>query len=155
MACWLFKTEPDAYSIDDLAREQVGQWDGVRNYQARNRLRDDVQVGDLVLIYHSSCAQPAVVGLARVSRAATPDPSQFDADSAAFDPKATRAAPRWYQVAVHFIEKFPQPMALQTIKQTPDLAGMELVRRSRLSIQTVSKSEFMAICQYCKADLHQ
>ena len=155
MAYWLFKTEPDTYSIDTLAGERTGAWDGVRNFQARNRLRDEVKFGDLVLIYHSSCAQPAVVGLARVTGEAVADPSQFDETSDGFDAKARLDKPRWYQVELTFVEKFPQPLTLKTIRNTPSFSDMELINRSRLSIQAVSKQHFMAICQQCGARLHQ
>ena len=154
MAYWLFKTEPDTYSIDDLAADGTGSWDGVRNYQARNRLRDEISAGDPVLIYHSSCAEPAVVGLARVSGEAQPDPTQFVTGSDGFDPRASTDAPRWYQVELTFLEKFPRPLSLKTIKQNPDLADMELVTRSRLSIQKVTRQHFMAMCQQCGARLH-
>ena len=95
MQHWLFKTEPETYSIADLQREDRCGWEGIRNYQARNRLRDEVAVGDPVLIYHSNCAEPAVVGLAEICGAASPDPFQFDPDSKYHDPKATAEQPRW------------------------------------------------------------
>lgn len=139
MNYWLFKTEPDVFSLDDLARMQVSGWDGIRNYQARNRLRDEVQVGDQVLIYHSSCAQPALVGLAEVCRAAYPDPTQFDATSAHYDAKSSVAAPRWVQVDVRYLRHLQRPVTLKEIKAAADFADMELVTRGRLSVQQVTQ----------------
>lgn len=139
MNYWLFKTEPDVFSLDDLARMQVSGWDGIRNYQARNRLRDEVQVGDQVLIYHSSCAQPALVGLAEVCRAAYPDPTQFDATSAHYDAKSSVAAPRWVQVDVRYLRHLQRPVTLKEIKAAADFGDMELVTRGRLSVQQVTQ----------------
>jgi len=135
---WLFKTEPDEYSIDDLRRDGVGRWDGIRNYQARNRLRDQVKVGDQVFIHHSSCKTPAVVGLARVCAAAYPDPSQFDPDSPYFDAKSTVDAPRWLAVDIRHEKHLPEPITLKQIKQLPVFSELELVTHPRLSIQQVS-----------------
>lgn len=139
MNYWLFKTEPDVFSLDDLARMQVSGWDGIRNYQARNRLRDEVQVGDQVLIYHSSCAQPALVGLAEVCRAAYPDPTQFDATSAHYDAKSSVAAPRWVQVDVRYLRHLERAVTLKEIKAAADFGDMELVTRGRLSVQQVTQ----------------
>ncbi|MFN3713430.1 MAG: EVE domain-containing protein [Alcanivoracaceae bacterium] len=147
---WLFKTEPDTYGIDDLQREQRCGWEGIRNYQARNRLRDEVHNGDLVLIYHSSCAVPAVVGLAEVIGEAAPDPSQFHPESPYFDPKSNPDAPRWVLVNVAWRETFVRPLSLKAIKESPQFDQMELVSRSRLSIQTVPASCFSAILKLCR-----
>lgn len=145
MTYWLFKTEPDVFSIDDLARQGVSGWDGIRNYQARNRLRDEVQLGDLVFIYHSSCAEPALVGLAEVVRTAYPDPTQFDAASDHFDAKSTPDAPRWVQVDVRYLRHLPRPVTLKQVKNTAALSEMELVSRGRLSIQRVSDAQARAL----------
>ena len=149
MAYWLFKTEPDEYSIDDLQAEPEGfaVWDGIRNYQARNNLRDRVAAGDDVLIYHSSCKRVGVVGTARVVRAAYPDPDQFNPDSKYFDPKAQTDNPRWYCVDVMFTGKFTQPVSMSTIRQDPRLADMALVTQGRLSIQPVTAREWQIINQ--------
>lgn len=139
MAFWLFKTEPDVFSIDDLKREQQSGWEGIRNYQARNRLRDEVQVGDDVLIYHSNAKPPGVVGLAKVCKAAEPDPFQFNPDSKYHDPKSDPANPRWQWVTVQYVAHAKTPLWLPDIKADPFFAEMELVTRSRLSIQKVDE----------------
>lgn len=141
MACWLFKTEPDTYSIDDLKREKTTHWDGIRNYQARNRLRDEIKPGDQVLIYHSSCKQPAVVGLAEITRGAHPDPSQFDPQSSGHDAKSDPGNPRWVQVSLRFRQKFAREVSLREIRQDKTLQDMELLHRPRLSVQQVSPGE--------------
>ncbi|MFZ5653440.1 MAG: EVE domain-containing protein [Pseudomonadota bacterium] len=150
MQHWLFKTEPETYSIADLKREGHCGWEGIRNYQARNRLRDEVAVGDPVLIYHSNCAEPAVVGLAEVCGAARPDPFQFDPDSKYHDAKATAEQPRWVLVEVAYRETFPRPLSLRAIKADPQFADLELVSRSRLSIQKVGAAQFDAILRLCR-----
>lgn len=147
MAYWLFKSEPDEYSIDDLQNEARGfaSWDGIRNYQARNHLRDQVKVGDGVLFYHSSCKDVGIAGTAKVVKAAYPDPTQFDSKSKYYDAKATTDNPRWYCVDVAYVCKFPCLLPLATIKQTPQLAEMALLRHGRLSIQPVSRAEWQWI----------
>jgi predicted RNA-binding protein with PUA-like domain len=150
MAHWLFKTEPDTYSIDDLQREGRCGWEGIRNYQARNRLRDEVRPGDEVLIYHSSCATPAVVGLATVVSPSAPDPNQFDPESPYYDPKSNPDTPRWVWVELQWQETFTRPLPLKEIKQHPFYADMELITRSRLSIQTVTPDVFKAIVKQCR-----
>ncbi|MDX2024641.1 MAG: EVE domain-containing protein [Deltaproteobacteria bacterium] len=145
MAAWLMKSEPEVFSIDDLAKAKTTFWDGVRNYQARNLMRDDMKPGDLVLFYHSNAKPPGVAGVAEVIKAARPDPSQFDATSEKFDPGATPAEPRWFGVDIKFRSKFATPVSLDTIKATPALANMVLVKRSRLSVQPVTDAEFKAI----------
>ena len=138
---WLMKSEPDTYSIDDLERDGSTHWDGVRNYKARNNMRA-MNVGDEVLFYHSSAKPPGVAGLARVSRAAYPDPGQFDKKSKYFDAKSNRAEPRWDMVDIEFTAKADEPLGLSEIKADPALADMELVRYGRLSVQSVTKAEF-------------
>ena len=150
MKHWLFKTEPDTYSIDDLKREGRCGWEGIRNYQARNRLRDEVRKGDTVLIYHSSCAVPAVVGLAEVIGDARPDPSQFDPESPYYDPKSPDDAPRWLLVDLRWVETFATPLTLKAIKADPQFSEMELASRSRLSIQKVDAAAMRAIVKLCR-----
>ncbi|WP_299944751.1 EVE domain-containing protein [uncultured Microbulbifer sp.] len=147
MAFWLFKSEPNEYSLQDLAAEPGGRgcWDGIRNYQARNYLRDRVALGDGVLFYHSACKQPAVVGTAEVVRAAYPDPAQFDPDSRYFDPRASTDKPRWYCVDLTWRGQFAQPLPLIEIRKNPQLTEMVLVKQGRLSIQPVRKAEWETI----------
>lgn len=147
MAYWLFKTEPSVFSLDDL-KERPGMtehWDGVRNYQARNFLRDAVKAGDLVLIYHSNIPEPAVVGIAQVVRAGYPDFTALDPASGHFDPKSSADNPIWYMVDVRYVEAFPRPVTLEEIKGIPLLSCMPLVKRSRLSIQPVTPEEWQII----------
>ena len=138
---WLMKSEPDVYSIDDLERDGSTQWDGVRNYKARNNLRA-MKVGDEVLYYHSNAKPPGVVGIARVSREAYPDPSQFDEKSHYYDEKSKRDDPRWSLVDVEFVARFPREVSLDDVKSEKALADMELVRYGRLSVQSVTKAQF-------------
>jgi len=147
MQYWLFKTEPDEFSIDDLQRKQEEIWDGIRNYQARNFLRDQVALGDLVLIYHSSCKEPGIVGIAKVIKTAFPDPSQFNDQSKYFDAKSTPDNPRWISVTLEFVEKLPI-IALSTLKSDKQLESMCLVQKgSRLSIQPVIEDEWKYIIE--------
>ncbi|HEX8696267.1 MAG TPA: EVE domain-containing protein [Longimicrobium sp.] len=139
------KSEPDVYSIDDLARDGSTSWEGVRNYQARNFMRDDMRVGDPVLFYHSSADPPGVAGLARVSRAGSPDPSARDPASDYYDEKATDADPRWYMVDVEFVEKFPRLVTLDDLRAAPGLEKMLVLNRSRLSVQPVTDAEYEAV----------
>lgn len=142
MRYWLMKSEPADYSIDDLARDGVTHWDGVRNYQARNLMRDELRVGDRVLFYHSNAEPPAVVGVAEVTREAYPDHTQFDPDDTHFDPKSDPEDPRWIMVDVRFVEKLPREVGLPELKTYPELAGMVLLNRSRLSVQPVTEEEY-------------
>ena len=148
MGFWLFKTEPDAFSIDDLAaRPQLTEpWDGVRNYQARNFLRDKVQLGDKVFIYHSSCKQVGIAGVAEVVKAGYPDTEQFNPESKYYDPKASIDAPRWYRVDVKFVEKFNTVLPLKIIKSLPEVTEVGLVKKGhRLSIMPVEENEWHAL----------
>lgn len=149
---WLFKTEPQAFSIDDLVSKpnQTEHWDGIRNYQARNFLRDQVKLGDQVFIYHSSCKQVGIVGLAEVVKEAYPDHTQFDPDSNYHDPKSDPANPRWYMVDVKLVEKFPQILPLKEIKGIAEIIEIGLVKKGhRLSIMPVTESEFSILKQRC------
>jgi predicted RNA-binding protein with PUA-like domain len=148
MAYWLFKSEPTAYSFADLLAEpdRTTGWDGVRNFQARNFLRDQVQVGDGVLFYHSSAEPPAIVGIAEVVRAGHPDPTAFDPQAEHYDPKSDRASPTWYQVAIRAVRAIDPPLDLPSLSRVPELAGMELLRKgSRLSVQPVTQDQWNTI----------
>ena len=139
MACWLMKSEPDAYSIDELEKDGREMWDGIRNYQARNMMRDDMRIGDDVFFYHSNCKEPAIVGLARVASEPYPDPTQFDPDEKYYDPKSEAGNPRWILVDVEFVRKLARPITLAELKAHPELDGMILTRKgNRLSIMPVS-----------------
>jgi predicted RNA-binding protein with PUA-like domain len=144
---WLFKSEPSCFSFDDLENrpDRTEHWDGVRNFQARNFLRDEVLTGDGVLFYHSSIPRPAIIGTADVVRGGYPDWTAFDPESDHFDPRGTPDAPLWFMVDVRFGRRFPHEVSLEEIKGHPALSGMELVRRSRLSIQPVSEREWEII----------
>lgn len=141
------KSEPTCYSIDDLQRDKIGRWDDVRNYQARNFMRDDMQKGDMVLFYHSSTSAIGVVGLARIAKAAYPDPTQFDAKSYKFDAKATPEKPRWVSVDLQFVKKFSEPVLLTELKNDPAFSDMLVIKKGmRLSIQPVAEKHFQKIC---------
>ncbi|KZN64156.1 EVE domain-containing protein [Pseudoalteromonas luteoviolacea] len=147
MAYWLFKTEPDAYSLDDLknAPQQSTFWEGIRNYQARNFMRDSMQEGDLVFIYHSSCKIPSVVGIAKVTKAAEVDPYQFDASSDYYDPKSNPDNPRWIGVTVQYVEQLTNPVTLKAIKANEDIVDLALKKAGRLSIMPVTEAEWQHI----------
>ena len=142
---WLMKTEPADFSIDDLARVGVEPWSGVRSYQARNYMRDSMQVGDDVLFYHSSCAVPGIYGIAEVASAAYPDPSQFDRKSKYFDADAVAAEPRWFLVDVAYVRTLASPITLTLIRTRTDVLGEDfhLTRKgSRLSVMPVSAAQW-------------
>lgn len=141
---WLMKSEPNEFSLQDLAARpgQTEPWDGVRNYQARNFMRA-MQLGDGVLFYHSNCALPGVVGLAEVSRSAYPDPTQFDPGNSHYDPCSDPANPRWDLVEVRYVRAFPRTVSLDELRQTPGLEANPVVRRgNRLSIVPVTHAEW-------------
>ncbi|RME15925.1 MAG: EVE domain-containing protein [Bdellovibrio sp.] len=143
---WLMKSEPDVYSIDDLKRDKVTFWDGVRNYQARNFMRDQMQEGDEVLFYHSNAKPPGVVGLAKIVKVGIPDPTAFDPQSEYFDPKSSPENPRWYGVEVQFLEKWKAPVTLEEIKKHPQLKNMLVAQKGqRLSVQPVEASHFRTL----------
>ena len=140
------KCEPDAYSIDDLERDGVTGWEGVRNYQARNFMRDDMQVGDRVLFYASNANPSGVTGLARIARAGYPDPFAFEPGHPYHDPASRRAAPTWYTVDVGFVERFPAIVPLETLKAAPGLAKMMVTQKgSRLSVQPATAAEYAIV----------
>ena len=143
---WLMKSEPDAFSIDDLKRKGQEHWDGVRNYQARNFMRDGMRIGDKVFFYHSNCAEPGIVGVAEVATDAYPDPSQFDPKSKYFDAASSRDNPRWMLVDVKFVKKLKRNITLKELQADPALADMALVRKgNRLSVMPVGAEEWRHI----------
>ncbi len=148
MAYWLFKSEPLAYSFADLlaAPDRTTGWDGVRNYQARNYLRDQIKVGDGVLFYHSSADPPCIAGIAKVVKAGHPDPTAFDPNDDHYDPKSDRSEPTWYQVSIQAVRPIDPPVELPALHAIPELAKMELLRKgSRLSVMPVSPGEWKKI----------
>jgi len=154
MKYWLVKTEPDSFSIEDLAASpnQTTCWDGVRNYQARNFLRDEMRVGDRVLFYHSNADPPAIVGTATVVREAYPDATAWKRGDHHFDPKASPENPIWQMVDIRLEEIFEAPLSLDELRKVSALKKMELLRRgSRLSVQPVNKSEFDAVLKLARA----
>lgn len=143
---WLIKSEPTAYSIDDLKRDKTTLWEGVRNYQARNFMMKEMKTGDEALFYHSSAEPPGAVGVAEVSGAAEPDPTQFDSTDSHYDPKATPADPIWFCVRVKFKEKFARQVTLAELRERKELQDMVLLQKgSRLSIQPVTEKEFKLV----------
>jgi predicted RNA-binding protein with PUA-like domain len=150
MKHWLMKTEPSTFSIDDLDKspKRTTCWDGVRNYQARNMLRDEFSVGDLAFIYHSSCDEPGIVGIAKVVRSGYPDPTALDPKHDHYDPKATKDDPRWYMVDVQLEKRFVRPVSLDALRAhaATTLAGMLILRSgNRLSITPVDASHWKFI----------
>ncbi|GAA5121373.1 EVE domain-containing protein [Alloalcanivorax gelatiniphagus] len=155
MRSWLFKTEPKDFSLQDLqdAPDQTTGWDGVRNYQARNRIRDEVQEGDRVLIYHSRGKNPSIVGEARVVSAPYPDPTQFQPQHPGFDPRSSEDMPRWFQVDVRYVSSYAEPLPLARMRQYPEFADLELVIRPRLSIQQITDRQYQQILSLCEPEL--
>lgn len=148
MNYWLMKSEPDTFSIDDLAKrpKQTEPWDGVRNYQVRNWLRDSMQVGDLAFFYHSSCKIPGIVGIIEIVKAGYPDASAFDPQSPYFDSDSNPDKPRWFRVDVRLVKKFPQTITLNDLRSNPALRSMRVLERgSRLSITPVTEAEWKEI----------
>jgi len=140
MAYWLMKSEPDAYSIDDLARDGREPWDGIRNYQARNMMRDDMKIGDEAFFYHSNCKEPGIVGIMKVASEPYPDPTQFDRKSKYYDPASTREDPRWCLVDVEFVRRLDRTITLSEIRDAPGLDGLILTRKgNRLSVMPIEK----------------
>lgn len=145
MRYWLMKSEPDAYGIDDLARDGVTAWWGVRNYQARNFMRDQMKPGDRGFFYHSNCKEPGIVGIVEVSKAAYPDATQFDRKSKYYDPKATPENPRWVNVEVKLVKK-TRPVSLAELRAQPELAAMRvLATGNRLSITPVDPAHWKLV----------
>ena len=150
MAFWLFKSEPITFSFQHLnsCTDKTTGWDGVRNYQARNRLRDDIKVGDKVLFYHSNTDLPGIAGIAEVVEDGGPDPTAFDRDSQYYDPKSQIDAPTWYQVKIRALRAIEPILPLSKLRESPALRDMELCQRgSRLSVQTVSTDHWKTIME--------
>lgn len=148
MNYWLMKSEPDTFGIDDLMQRpnQTEPWDGVRNYQARNMLRDAMQLGDSVFFYHSNCKVPGIVGMMTIVCAGYPDETAFDPNDAHFDPKSNPEKPTWYRVDVKFVKKLSRTISLTELKQHPELTDLALIRRgNRLSIMPVSAEQWAFI----------
>ena len=148
MQYWLFKSEPSCFSITDLSRSsgRTSPWDGVRNYQARNMMRDDMQVGDRGFFYHSSCTPPGIAGVVEIVKAGYPDETAWDSHSDHFDPKSTPEKPRWYRVDVKLVQLFPRLITLAELKQQPALTSMLINRKgNRLSITSVTATEWQAV----------
>ena len=142
MNYWLMKSEPDVFGIDDLCKapEKTEPWDGVRNYQARNMMRDDMKKGDLVFFYHSNCKEPGIAGIMKIASEGYPDHTAFEPKEKYFDPKSDPGNPRWYMVDVRYVRKLKRVITLSELKEIPELSGLPLVRRgNRLSIMPVSK----------------
>lgn len=143
MNYWLMKTEPTTYGIDDLVKQGTTPWEGVRNYQARNFMRDEMKIGDKVLFYHSNATPPGIVGLAEVCKESYPDYFAWDPDSKYFDPKSPKDNPRWMMVDVKFVEKFKDIISLDDLRTYPELSDMVVLKKgSRLSIQPVTKAQY-------------
>jgi predicted RNA-binding protein with PUA-like domain len=150
MGYWLMKSEPDVFGIDHLEKRprRTEPWDGVRNYQARNMLRDEMRTGDLAFFYHSSCAEPGIVGIMEIVREGYPDATQFDPDAKYYDPASDPAQPRWYRVDVRYVRHLARPVALAELKIYADgpLAGLPLLRRgNRLSVMPVTPGQWAFI----------
>ena len=146
MQYWLMKTEPDVYSIDDLARDKKTYWDGVRNYQARNFMRDQMKPGNLLFFYHSNAEPPGIAGVAEVASTGYPDPSAFDPQDVHYDPDSKKDKPAWYVVDIKFVKKFKRLIDLEELKKISSLSKMPLLQRGqRLSVQPVSAGEWKTI----------
>jgi predicted RNA-binding protein with PUA-like domain len=154
---WLMKSEPESFSIDDLARapRQTACWDGVRNYQARNMLRDEMKRGDLAFFYHSNCEPPGIVGIVEIVREGYADHTAFDPRDHHFDPKSDPSSPRWFMVDVKLVEKFSRALSLRELKENSvgDLAGFQLLARgNRLSVMPVSARHWKVVNAISKAN---
>ena len=148
MSYWLIKTEPTEFSIDDLEKrpDQIEHWDGVRNYQARNMLRDEMKIGDVAFFYHSNCAEPGIVGTVKIVKEGYPDHTAFDPENKHFDPKSDKENPRWYMVDVKLDKKFDRTITLSEMRLHPELDSLILLRKgNRLSVMPVDEKHFQAI----------
>ena len=144
---WLMKSEPSAYSIDDLERDKTEPWDGIRNYEARNFMKDSMKVGDQAFFYHSNADPIAIVGIMEIASEPYPDFTQFDPKSKYFDAKSSEANPRWMLVDVKFVQKFDKPVTREEMKEEPALQDMMIFKRSRLSITPVTEAEWKKILE--------
>lgn len=147
MNYWLMKSEPDTFSIDDLKRQKKSDWEGVRNYQARNFMRDQMKVGDLAFFYHSNAKPSGVAGICKISKINIPDYTAWDPKSKYFDPKTDPDNPRWIMVQVEFVEKFPEVISLHELRKHKELKNLMILQKgSRLSITPVTNIEYQTIC---------
>ena len=152
MKFWLMKSEPETFSIDDLARDKVTPWEGVRNYQARNFMWKEMQAGDWALFYHSNAEPPGVAGLMKIVTQAHPDKSSFNKRSEYFDARSSTEKPSWYCVDCEFVEKFPNFVSLESLRNEKALSELLVIKRGqRLSIQPVSQKDFLKICQMAQS----
>ncbi len=151
---WLMKSEPSEFSIDDLKAKKRWHWDGVRNYEARNFMRDEMHIGDLIIFYHSNAIPSGPAGVARVASLPYPDFTQFNKDSKYFDPKATNKEPRWFMVDVTFVKRFLRTISRNELQQKRALHNMKLWKRPRLSITPLSKNEFNVIISIAEMNSH-
>lgn len=149
---WLMKSEPYVFSIDDLKEVDTEPWDGIRNYEARNTMRDDMKVGDKILFYHSNVRPPVIAGTMEVASEPYPDPTQFDPESDYFDEKSSEEDPTWQLVDVKFVQKFDEPVTRDAIKEEPALQDMVLLNRFRLSITPVTEAEWKKIHEMAGAE---
>jgi predicted RNA-binding protein with PUA-like domain len=148
MRYWLLKSEGDCYSIDDLKQDKVTAWTGIRNYQARNFMRDDMKKGDMALFYHSSSKPTGIYGIAKIISAGYADPTQFDPKDGHYDPTSKKDDPRWVCVDVQFVQKCKEPVSLEEIKRDPHLEGMMVrAQGSRLSVQPVEEKHFKYVTE--------
>lgn len=147
---WLMKSEPEAYSIDDLQRDGREPWDGIRNYEARNFMRDEMKIGDRALFYHSNVKPPVIAGVMEICSEPYPDPTQFDPKSNYFDEKSSESDPTWMLVDVKFVEKFPVPVTRNELKEDSRLKEMMLFKRNRLSISRVTEEEYQRVIEIAK-----
>lgn len=146
MQYWLMKSEPDVFGIDHLRKAVIEPWDGVRNYQARNMMRDQMQIGDQIFFYHSNCDVPGITGIAEVATSGYPDKTAFDPAAKYFDPKSDPNNPRWYRVDVKFVRELNRTISLQELREHPELENMPLVRKgNRLSVMPVTEQEWQYI----------
>lgn len=149
---WLMKSEPDDFSIDDLEKVETEPWDGVRNYQARNYMRDEMEMGEGILFYHSNIKTPAIAGTMKVASKPYADPTQFDPDSSYFDAKSSEEDPTWQLVDVQFVQKFDRPVTRDEIKAEPELQDMVILNQYQLSITPVTEQEWKKIHEMAGAD---
>jgi predicted RNA-binding protein with PUA-like domain len=152
MQYWLMKSELDVYNLDHLKADGTEPWDGIRNYEARNMMRDQMNPGDLILFYHSNCKPPHIAGVARVASEPYPDPTQFDASNHYFDPKSDPNNPRWILVDVSYVTTFKETIGRDVLQEDPLLQEMVIFKRNRLSITPVTQQEFERVCEIAGED---
>jgi len=152
MQYWLMKSELDVYNLDHLKADGTEPWDGIRNYEARNMMRDQMKPGDLILYYHSNCKPPHIAGVARVASDPYPDPTQFDASNHYFDPKSDPNNPRWILVDISYVTTFKETIGRDVLHEDPLLQEMVMFKRNRLSITPVTQQEFERVCEIAGED---